>query len=122
MVLCAPANPPLPLCGGTTGALAVEALVSQLRTGGLALRQVAQPHPAEDAVSLGVLDLVVLHDLDVVAPRVDAALAWARSPRRPPAELAERPPCHRRRVRSGGRRHGLARAVRSSRGTGHRCR
>src|SRR4051795_1568144 len=55
-----------------------EALLAQLRQRLLGLAESREPHPAEHRLRLRELDLVVLHDLDVVAPRVDEAQAARR--------------------------------------------
>ena len=78
------------LCAGSRrwpGAprLAGEPLLGQLAPRVLGLLEAVEAHPAQHRLGLGELDLAVLDDLDVVAPRVAELEAAARAAARCPA-------------------------------------
>src|SRR5215211_1946993 len=69
-----------------------ESFLTQFLSCLLCLRQLLEAHALEDLGGFGELDLGVVHDLPVVAPRVEEIQAPARHDLHP--HLLERPPDH----------------------------
>ena len=104
--------------------LAGEPLLGQLAPRVLGLLEPVQPHAAQHRLGLGELDVAVLDDLEVVAPRV-AELQAAPAPRldrRPPSRPPAPPRGRRRRAQAPAAVRPLAPALGERRGTGRPCR